>query len=186
MKPPTGGRWAGSTLRKSTSRRAVGGQEAFTLIELMMVVLIIAILIAIAIPTFLGARQRASNRASQSSLRLALTAETTYYADYQEFTDVAAVLRAEELGLNWMGNAPSGDFKSVSTVIPAPPANREYVCLAVLSQTGQTYGMVYVVGGAASGTYYGTGTGPDAAAFCAAPPAVPGNWSTDVQQGWRN
>ena len=43
--------------------------EGFTLIELMVVVLIIAILIAIAIPTFLGARQRAQDRAAQSSLR---------------------------------------------------------------------------------------------------------------------
>ncbi|MHB8512537.1 MAG: prepilin-type N-terminal cleavage/methylation domain-containing protein, partial [Actinomycetota bacterium] len=38
-------------------------ESGFTLIELMVVVLIIAILIAIAIPTFLGARQRAQNRA---------------------------------------------------------------------------------------------------------------------------
>lgn len=187
MKSPAGGRWAGSTLRKETPQSVAGTtHEAFTLIELMMVVLIIAILIAIAIPTFLGARQRASNRASQASLRLALTAETTYYADTQEFTDVAALLRAEELGLNWMGNAPSTDFKSVSTVVPAPPANREHVCLAVLSQTGQTYGMVYAVAGPAAGTYYGTGTGPDAAVFCAAPPGAPGNWATTVQQGWRN
>lgn len=187
MKSPTGGRQAGSTLRKRTQAGVAGrSDEAFTLIELMMVVLIIAILIAIAIPTFLGARQRASNRAAQSSLRLGLTAETTYYAENQEFTDDANVLRAEELGLDWMGNAPSAGFKSVSTVMPAPPANREYVCLAVFSQTGQTYGMVYAVAGPASGTYYGTGTGPDAGAFCAAPPLAPGNWSVDVQQGWRN
>ena len=43
--------------------------EGFTLIELMVVVLIIAILIAIAIPTFLGARQRAQDRATQADLR---------------------------------------------------------------------------------------------------------------------
>ena len=55
-------------------RRLQGEREGgFTLIELMVVVLIIAILIAIAIPTFLGARTRAQNRAVQANLRNALT-----------------------------------------------------------------------------------------------------------------
>ena len=56
-------------------------EEGFTLIELMVVVLIIAILIAIASPTFLGARERAQNRAAQSNLRNALTAEKTFFTD---------------------------------------------------------------------------------------------------------
>ncbi len=51
--------------------------DGFTLIELMVVVLIIAILIAIAIPTFLGARARAQDRAVQSNLRNGLPAEKT-------------------------------------------------------------------------------------------------------------
>jgi prepilin-type N-terminal cleavage/methylation domain-containing protein len=51
-------------------RRLQGEREGgFTLIELMVVVLIIAILIAIAVPTFLGARTRAQNRAAQSNPR---------------------------------------------------------------------------------------------------------------------
>src|SRR5438105_13159048 len=57
--------------------------QGFTLIELMVVVLIIAILIAIAIPTFLGARQRAQARAAQSNVRNAFTAEKTFYPDSQ-------------------------------------------------------------------------------------------------------
>src|SRR6476469_9408527 len=52
----------------------------------MVVVLIIAILIAIAIPTFLGARQRANNRAAQSSLRNALTAAKTIFTDNNDYS----------------------------------------------------------------------------------------------------
>src|SRR5439155_18056507 len=70
-------------LRKRLDRE----DEGFTLIELMVVVLIIAILIAIAIPTFLGARKRAQDRAAQSNLRNALTAEKVYYTDAQAYAN---------------------------------------------------------------------------------------------------
>jgi type IV pilus assembly protein PilA len=59
--------------------------KGFTLIELMVVVLIIAILIAIAIPTFLGLRKRAQDRAAQSNLRNGLTAAKAFYTDGDTF-----------------------------------------------------------------------------------------------------
>src|SRR3954471_6267438 len=77
-------------------------EDGFTLIELMVVVLIIAILIAIAIPTFLGARQRAQDRAVQSNLRNALTAEKTYYTDNQTYGDGPAMTASNiETSLKW-------------------------------------------------------------------------------------
>src|SRR5438270_11349853 len=68
---------------KAIHDRLNNDEKGFTLIELMVVVLIIAILIAIAIPTFLGARQRAQDKQAQSNIRNALTTEKTYYVDNQ-------------------------------------------------------------------------------------------------------
>src|SRR6478609_2658281 len=71
-------------------------ERGFTLIELMVVVLIISVLIAIAIPMFLGARDRANDRATQSNLRNGLTAEKTVYTDTQiYYVDSTAVRTAE-------------------------------------------------------------------------------------------
>ena len=56
-------------------------EDGFTLIELMVVVLIIAVLLAIAIPTFLGAQNRARDRGTQSDLRNGITAAKTIATD---------------------------------------------------------------------------------------------------------
>jgi len=63
------------------------GDEGFTLMELMVVVLIIAILVAVVIPTFYSARNRADNRAAQSGLRDALVAAKAMYSDGSSFAN---------------------------------------------------------------------------------------------------
>ena len=95
-------------------------EDGFTLIELMVVVLIIAILLAIAIPTFLGAQDRARDRGAQSELRNALTAAKTIATDDAGlFTNV----NITSLG------AAEGSLTYAANVVPAT----KVVSVAVLS-----------------------------------------------------
>src|SRR5438270_11843841 len=107
-------------------KRLHGDEAGFTLIELMVVVLIIAILIAIAIPTFLGARQRAQDKQAQSNIRNALTTEKTYYVDNQAYTSTAANLSAIENSLDFsQADASTRGVKPTLVKI-----GREQVCTA--------------------------------------------------------
>ena len=68
-------------MRSALHHRLDKQEDGFTLIELMVVVMIIAILMAIAIPTFLGAQDKAKDRAAQSDLRNGLTAAKVIATD---------------------------------------------------------------------------------------------------------
>ena len=76
-------------------------ESGFTLIELMVVVLIIGILVAIALPTFLGARQRAADRRAETHLRTAFTAARVYFIDNTSFLgiDAPGALQAVETSM---------------------------------------------------------------------------------------
>ena len=153
-------------------RERLNKEEGFTLVELMVVVLIIAILIAIAIPTFLGARERAQDRAAQSNLRNALTAEKVYYTDEETYTDSAA----GELDTI----EPSLVFQSASTAVAASTigdvhvltTDPQVVCVTTLSASGKIFGLADIANDVGAGTYYATD--PVAANCPANGAAVPG------------
>ncbi len=140
---------------RSLSTRLHNDEDGFTLIELMVVVMIIAILIAIAIPTFLGARTRAQDRAAQSDLRNGLTAEKTIYTDGQTYDAVTADMKVVESSLNWNG-AQTG--KAALTVTTGTVVSTDdTVCLTETSKSGTTFEIADVGEGVNAGTYFGTG-----------------------------
>ncbi len=109
-------------------------EQGFTLIELMVVVLIIAILLAIAVPTFLGARERAQERAAQSNVRNAFSAAKTIYTDSQNWSGVtAAAVQGAEPSLTVTGTT-SDVPKKVGLL-----AADDYIVLVVKSANNKCF-----------------------------------------------
>jgi len=131
-------------------------EDGFTLIELMVVVLIIAILLAIAIPTFLGAQNRARDRSAQSNLRNGLTAAKTIATDDAgTFTGVTATTLNEAEGALAFFDL-TGDTERVGVV---DGGTADHVLLYTQSASDTWYGIATTQDGDVT---YCTGTTPAA------------------------
>jgi type IV pilus assembly protein PilA len=119
----------------------------------MVVVLIIAILIAIAIPTFLGAKSRAQDKAAQSSLRNALTNSKGIYTDQDSYgaSSAALVGTTGSPGTGLAGAEPSLTFTTGAStgakIVSVNVVDTTHVIFVALSSSGSCW----VIGDAANG-----------------------------------
>jgi type IV pilus assembly protein PilA len=116
-------------------------QEArgFTMVELLMVVTIIGILLAIAIPTFIGARRGANDRAAQTVVRHLLVSARAVATDGED----AITIQTGEPAVNVVApDAVGRASHSEVSVLVDEQAGQSYVILAAQSTSGTCFAIL--------------------------------------------
>jgi type IV pilus assembly protein PilA len=114
--------------------------HGFTMVELLMVVTIIGILLAIAIPTFIGTRKGANDRATQTLVRNMLVSARS--ADIGSDAD-AAEIQANEPSLHVVAADAEGRAASSEVSVGVGMlGGTSYVILASRSTSGACYAVL--------------------------------------------
>lgn len=123
-------------------------ERGFTLVELLIAMLIIALLLGIALPTFLGARERAQDGSVHSTLRNALATAKTWHATRDTYTGFDETEgEAIEPSLTWIaladpavGEVAVGLVASSDVHLVAESASGRFFCIHDDVGVGTTYG----------------------------------------------
>ena len=141
----------------------------------MVVVLIISVLLAIAIPTFLAARNRASDRLAQTSLRTSLNNARVVYSDGQSFLGANDVDLEDEDGS--LAYLPAATPSAAGTEVSVDGSAGTTWFAAAQSRSGDCF-FIQDTGGSSPTAYLVSDTLPCRAATGAANAA---SFTTD---GW--
>jgi type IV pilus assembly protein PilA len=121
-------------------RDSAQSQKGFTLIELLMVVTIIGILLAIAIPTYLGTRRGADDRAAQTLVRNLLVSARSASV---EGGATNAEIQADEPSLHVLpGDTEAQARSSQVSVRTGTNAGHDFVILASRAVSGTCFAIL--------------------------------------------
>ncbi len=128
-----------------------GREEAYSLVEICVVLTIVVVLRAIAIPLFLGAKDKSDERGAQAHVRTAFTNERLEFTEREAYADATVMARAEP-SLRWTAEQLSAASPEKSVYVDVLDGGRAVV-LASRSE-GTCFYLRNAATGDAKGTFY--------------------------------